>query len=106
MLAVVQIVVTAWSKEFRGGPKAAERNRVPEAVELPLPILPPAEPAYLVHISKHQFGSTPGGPRLAGPALQVHPAEEPLHVGCACVHWSGDGPRVDYHWTAEAGMPE
>jgi hypothetical protein len=106
MLAVVQIVFTRWSKEFRGGPGATARNRVPEADEFPLPPKRPAEPSYVVHTIKHVFGSLPGIGRLPGPALQVLSAEEPFHAGCLSASWCDQQRlQVDYQWTSDAGMP-
>lgn len=104
--AVIQVIFTEWSKEFRGGPGASERNRVPEVEALPLPVENPIASAYLVHTVRHRFGSIPSLGRLPGPALQVHPLDEPYQAGCVQVSFEDGQLRVDYHWTPDAGMPE
>jgi hypothetical protein len=106
MLAVVQIIFSTWSKEYRGGPKASERNRVPEAEVVPRPAERIPEPYYLVHTSKRVFGSLPGTNRLPGPSVQVISADEPFYAGSVRIGWEGEQLRVDYHWTWDAGMPE
>jgi hypothetical protein len=73
MHAVVQVLLSARLKEFRGGSGATERNRVREAEESPsLPSIP-AKPSYLVHTAQHVFGSMSALGRLPGPARQVRP---------------------------------
>jgi hypothetical protein len=101
MLGLVQIIVTTWSKEFRGGAGAVARNRVPEAESLPLPVPRLDEPAYLVHTVSHSFGSV----RRPGPTLAVQPADEPLRAGCLTVNWEQDRLSVDVEWMRGAGKP-
>lgn len=106
MQAVVQTIFTTWSKEYRGGPKAAERNRVPEAQRVPQTDLPVSDRAYLLHTSQHRFGDMPGLGRPTGADLQLIPVEQSLNIGCVWVHWLDGRLAVDYHWTGDAGMPE
>jgi hypothetical protein len=106
MLAIVQIIYTSWSKEYRGGLRAAERNRTRDEEILPQPAESLDQPVYLVHTVKHQFGDVPSMGRLLGPSLQIHSAAEPIHADCVWIQWNDQRLHVDYHWTADAGMPE
>ena len=106
MFAIVQVICTSWSKEYRGGPQAAERNQTPDEEILPRPTAPLDQPVYLVHQVQHFFGRVPLIGRLPGPPLQTHSAAEHFHRGCVQIQWNDQKLHVDYHWMSDAGMPE
>ena len=104
MLPIVQVIVTTWSKEYRGSPLAAERNRIQEVETLPEPRDLSEQPGFLVHTVHHTFGAHPDL-RISQPGLRVAPWEEPLEVGCVWVLFTGDEITVDYRWTWSGGAP-
>jgi hypothetical protein len=105
-LIVVQVILSAWDKAYRGGEGATIRNRVPEALELPLSVQSMAEPSYIVHRSKHGFGDAPVYCRLRGEPLEIAPtANKPFTCDCISAGLIKDRLHVDYTWSCAGGAP-
>jgi len=104
-IAVVQRITTHWTKATRGGPRAAQRNAVPEAARLPLTRIPPeADPVLLAHTlvypEAHNFV-------LPGDDLQIDPSDRPYRTGCIAVTIASDRLVAAFEYDcACGGAPE
>ncbi len=131
---LVQAIQTQWSKAARGGVLATARNRVPEALRVPLPVAPRDEPYYLVHHVIYAEGddfkhprdeivdARPAGKRTyygdrrsfydAPRTLQVNKAQpeatfgETLQFDRLHLYWKGDSLAISYRADdREYGVP-
>lgn len=110
-LAVIQLIVSGWSKSYRGGQSAGVRNQVAEAEPLPFPQEAIREPAFLIHSTQHAFGleevgSTFWPDRLPSLPYQVKPLTEEVSIGGFSFRFQDHGLHVDYAWSDGEGMPK
>ncbi len=106
-VAVVQIVMSKWSKASRGGSGAVERNKMPEAFRLPP--CPPniSEPSFMIHrVGKTFITGDTTAQRPPHQSVVVQSIAEPFECGCIRVSLDNGILHVDYYWKSDAGMPE
>jgi len=110
-LAVIQLIITGWSKSYRGGPGAEERNRVPEAELLLLPEETIPEPAFVIHSARHEFNqgevwSMFWSDRLPESPCEVRSLAEPTSLGSFKLRFHEERLHLDYTWLDDEGMPK
>ncbi|HEX8500186.1 MAG TPA: hypothetical protein VF659_06295 [Pyrinomonadaceae bacterium] len=102
-MILVQHITSSWSKASRGGPSAARRNAVPEALPLPDAAVGKRGNAILRHSASYREDndfSSPSHDSLTAEGAGV------IRVGCVSVEPLGGGARVAFDYDLRAaGMP-
>jgi hypothetical protein len=102
-MILVQHIICSWSKASRGGPSAARRNAVPEALPLPDAGVGKRGDALIQHTASYGEGND-----FASPSRDSFTAESAgvISIGCVRVEPLGGGARVAFEYDfRRAGMP-
>lgn len=102
-IVLIQRIECHWSKASRGGPEAAQRNAVPEAVKVPVQALRKTPPGLLVEHGV-DYSERRG---FDAPSERI--TEEPfgrLKIGCVLIEPDSEGAWVVFEYdTGRAGAP-
>jgi hypothetical protein len=106
MFVQVQMIHTEWSKEYRGGQGAVERNRVPKGEVFPAVSIPNGVPLIAVHTVSRGFYKERPSFRHPRTRIDTYSMGEELTLNFIRAKVDGQELVVDYVWSPQIGAPE